>query len=42
MEGEKYLYRVAKVGDKLQYMAISIKSFEIIRRFYSYFEEDDV
>ena len=42
MEGEKYLYRVAKVGDKLQYMAISIKSFEVIRRFYSYFEEDDV
>ena len=40
MEGEKYLYRVAKVGNKLQYMAISIKSFEVIRRFYSYFEDE--
>ena len=40
-EGEKYLYRVAKVGDKLQYRAISVKSYDIIRKHFKYFEEED-
>ena len=40
-EGEKYLYRVAKVGDKLQYRAISLKSYEVIRKHFKYFEEED-
>jgi hypothetical protein len=40
-EGEKYLYRVAKVNDKLQYRAISLKSYEIIRKHFKYFEDED-
>jgi len=40
-EGEKYLYRVAKVGKKLEYRAISLKSYEIIRKHFEYFDEED-
>ena len=39
MEGENYLYRVAKENGKFKAMYISLKSFEIIRKYYSYFEE---
>ena len=42
MEGENYLYRVAKENGKFKAMYISLKSFEIIRKYYSYFEEKDV
>jgi len=38
-EGEKYLYRVAKENGKFKYMAISLKSFEIIRKYYEYFKD---
>jgi hypothetical protein len=39
-EGEKYLYRVAKENGKFRYLAISLKSFEIIRKHYEYFDEE--
>jgi hypothetical protein len=37
-EGEKYLYRVAKEKGKFKYLAISVKSFEVIRKHIEYFK----
>lgn len=40
-EGEKYLYRVAKDRGKFKAMSISIKNFEIIRKYFTYFGEEE-
>ena len=39
MEGENYLYRVAKENGKFKAMYISLKNFEIIRKHYEYFSK---
>lgn len=41
MKGENYLYRVGIENGKFKAMYISLKSFEIIRKYYSYFEKNN-
>lgn len=40
-KSEKYLYRVGKENGKFKYLSISIKNFELIRKYYKFFGEND-
>lgn len=40
-EGENYLYRVGKENGVFKTKSISIKNYEIIRKYYKYFGEEN-
>ena len=41
-EGEKYLYRVGKENGKFKYLCFSLTNFEIIRKYYYLFSDEDI